>query len=182
MAYSYIRFSSKRQEEGDSIRRQSSGAKGWAEANKDKLNVTLDTSLKPDKGVSAFKSQNADIGRLGEFLKLVERGRVAKGSYLVVESLDRLTRDDIQSALLLILKLLKDGIRIVQLTPVETIYTDKSEAHLIMLMIVELMRGNSESAMKSKRNGGAWAEKRLAAQEGKPQPQYSKSPVSAWHV
>jgi DNA invertase Pin-like site-specific DNA recombinase len=165
-AHSYIRFSGKRQERGDSIRRQTEGARDWAERNK----VTLDTSLRIDKGISAYRGLNADIGALGAFLKMVERGRVHRGDYLVVESLDRLTRQDIQPALLLILNLLQAGVRIVQLTPVEMVYDDKSEAHAIMLMVVELMRGNSESATKSKRCGDAWANKRQAARDGKDQP------------
>src|SRR5207248_3441368 len=39
----------------------------------------------------------------------------------------------------------------------------QSEAHAIMLMIVELMRGHSESAVKSERVGAAWGEKKKDA-------------------
>src|SRR5262245_42786821 len=98
-AYSYIRFSCKRQEEGDSIRRQVEATAAWARRAK----VFLDTSLSIDRGVSAFRGKNRDLGALGEFLRQVENGRVLPGSYLVVESLDRLTREDIQEALYLIL-------------------------------------------------------------------------------
>jgi DNA invertase Pin-like site-specific DNA recombinase len=161
VAYSYIRFSSRKQEEGDSIRRQDTGAKGWAGRN----NVPLDTSLKIDKGISAFRGKNADLGSLGEFIRMVDQGRVAKGSYLVVESLDRISRNEVQEALLLILSLLKKGIRIVQLTPVEMVYDSKSDTTALIIMIVEISRGNSESAVKSKRLGDAWEEKRKLARE-----------------
>jgi DNA invertase Pin-like site-specific DNA recombinase len=161
IAYSYIRFSSRRQEAGDSIRRQDTGARDWAARNK----VHLDTLLKVDRGISAFKGQNADLGSLGEFLKLIQSGRVARGAYLVVESLDRLSRDDVQPALRLILGMIAAGIRIVQLTPVEMVYDDKSDAMALIVMIVELSRGNSESKVKSNRVGKAWAEKRKAARE-----------------
>src|SRR5262245_19177135 len=92
LAFSYLRFSSKKQGAGDSIRRQYELAEAWAK----KIGIPLDTSLRIDKGISAFKGKNADIGSLGEFLRLVENGRIPKGSYLVVESLDRLTRNDVQ--------------------------------------------------------------------------------------
>src|SRR5207302_914648 len=107
------------------------------------------------KGISAFKGQNADLGSLGEFLKLVESGRVPRGSHLVVESLDRLSREDVQPALRLILGMTAAGIRIVQLTPVEMVYDDKSDAMALIIMIVELSRGNSESKVKSQRVGKA---------------------------
>jgi DNA invertase Pin-like site-specific DNA recombinase len=163
IAYSYIRFSSKRQEAGDSIRRQTEGAQKWAEHNK----VPLDTSLKVDKGVSAFKGLNADIGALGEFLALVEKGRVHPGDYLVVEALDRLTRDDVDEALLLLLGMTKAGVKIVQLTPVEVIYSKPVDPLKLMMMVMELMRGNSESVVKSERVSKAWANKRKQARNGK---------------
>jgi hypothetical protein len=158
-AYSYIRFSSKPQEEGDSIRRQVEITRQWAERE----GIHLDTSLQPDKGISAFRGKNRDLGSLAAFLRLVETGRVLAGSYLVVEGLDRITRQEIQPALLLILNLLQKGIRIVQLKPVEIVYDHKSDTTPIILMIVELSRGHSESAMKSVRVGEAWAERRKHA-------------------
>src|SRR5262245_14751203 len=161
-AYSYIRFSSKKQEEGDSIRRQTELTADWARRNR----MHLDTSLAPDRGLSAFRGKNRDLGALGEFLRLVERGTVLPGSHLVVESLDRLTREEIQPALLLILSLLQKGIRVVQLKPSEVTYDHKSDTTPIILMLVELSRGHSESKVKSDRNTEAWGQRRKAARAG----------------
>jgi DNA invertase Pin-like site-specific DNA recombinase len=158
-AYSYVRFSSKKQEEGDSIRRQTERTTAWAS----RQGVHLDTLLSIDRGVSAFRGKNRDLGSLAEFLRQVESGRVGAGSFLVVEALDRITREDIQPALLLILNLLQKGVRVVQLSPVEMVYTDKSDMTAIVLMIVELSRGHSESKVKSERNGAAWAQRRKKA-------------------
>jgi DNA invertase Pin-like site-specific DNA recombinase len=158
-AYSYIRFSSKKQEEGDSIRRQVEDTAAWATRN----GVYLDTSLQPDRGISAFRGKNRDIGSLSAFLKLVESGRVLPGSFLVVEALDRLTRQEIQPALLLILNLLQKGVRVVQLRPVEMTYDSNSDTTPIILMLVELSRAHSESKVKSDRVGAAWAQRRKAA-------------------
>jgi DNA invertase Pin-like site-specific DNA recombinase len=162
-AYSYIRFSSKKQEEGDSIRRQTELTAAWAKRN----SIHLDTSLAPDRGVSAFRGKNRDLGALGAFLRLVENGRVLPGSYLVVESLDRLTREEIQPALLLVLSLLQKGVRVVQLKPVETTYDSKSDTTPIILMLVELSRGHSESKVKSDRVCEAWDQRRKNARAGK---------------
>lgn len=147
IAYSYLRFSGKRQERGDSIRRQRNLARSWAR----RMKIPLDETLKIDKGISAFKGRNADIGSLGAFLKLVDEGIVKPGSYLVVENLDRISRDEVQDALRLILNILGAGVRVVQLSPRELVYTAKSDSNDLMWMIGELSRANGESALKSKR-------------------------------
>jgi DNA invertase Pin-like site-specific DNA recombinase len=162
-AYSYVRFSSKKQEEGDSIRRQLELTSAWAKRNK----VHLDTSLQPDRGISAFRGKNRDLGALGAFLRLVEKDVVPPGSFLVVESLDRVTREEIQPALLLVLSLLQKGVKVVQLKPVETVYDKNSDTTPIILMLVELSRGHSESKVKSFRVSEAWGKRRDAARAGK---------------
>jgi DNA invertase Pin-like site-specific DNA recombinase len=166
IAYSYIRFSHPDQSKGDSLRRQTEAAAAWCERN----DVALDTTTTlHDLGKSAFTGghkTNPDRHALAAFLQMVEDGRVPRGSYLVVENLDRLSREDIQPALLLVLNLLQAGIRIVQLKPVEMVFDDKSDTLPVMMMIMELSRGHNESAIKSERVGGAWAEKKNRARAG----------------
>jgi hypothetical protein len=163
LAYSYIRFSSGEQRDGNSVPRQTKDAANWARQN----GVPLDRSTTlHDLGRSAFRGkhrQNPDRNALAAFLDMVERGMVPPGSFLIVESLDRLTREDIQPALLLVVGLLQAGIRIVQLKPREIIYDHKSDPPTIMLMIVELMRGNGESQRKSGLGESTWEDKRAAA-------------------
>src|SRR5262249_28191028 len=77
------------------------------------------------------------------------------------------TREEIQPALLLLLNLLQKGIRIVQLMPVETIYDNRSDMAAIVLMVIELSRGHSESKVKSDRVGAAWAQRRKKARAKK---------------
>src|SRR5436305_1352308 len=93
-AYSYIRFSHPDQAKGDSVRRQTEAAAEWCACH----GVTLDqsTTLR-DLGKSAYTGahrKNPDRHALAAFLKLVEDGRVPAGSYLLVENLDRLSRED----------------------------------------------------------------------------------------
>src|SRR5581483_8959803 len=165
-AFSYMRFSSRKQSDGHSIERQGLLVKGWLERHSEaRLDLTLDLK---DRAVSGFKGlnrSNPDRYALAAFLKLLEKGdpRIPRGSFLIVESLDRLTREDIQPALLLILGILQAGVRIVQLHPQEMIYDNKSDTMALMLMIVELSRGNSESRMKSTRISMAWGKRREKA-------------------
>ena len=169
VAYSYLRFSSAEQAKGDSIRRQTELRDAWLSRS----GARLDTSVSlRDDGKSAFTGEhrkNPDRHALAAFLRLVEKGRVAKGSYLIVENLDRLSREHIQPALILFLNLLQAGVRVVQLLPVEQVFDSNSESMQIMMAIMELSRGNSESRMKSERIGRAWSEKkRRAAADGTP--------------
>lgn len=86
--YSYVRFSSERQAKGSSVERQKS--------NIDKLvkKIALEHNLEifeeyQDFGVSAFKGKNATEGALFDFINHVESGKIPRGSYLLIESLDR---------------------------------------------------------------------------------------------
>jgi DNA invertase Pin-like site-specific DNA recombinase len=166
IAYSYVRFSNPIQATGDSLRRQTEAARGWCGRNGYRLDES--TTLR-DLGASAYVGthrSNPDRYALAGFLKLVEEGKVPRGSALVVESLDRLSREHIRPALSLVLNLIDAGIRLVQLTPVETIYDDRVEPMSLMMAIMELSRGHSESAVKSERVGKAFQEKKKKAREG----------------
>jgi DNA invertase Pin-like site-specific DNA recombinase len=164
-AFSYVRFSSPKQSEGDSLRRQVEAAADWCQRH----GYRLDTSTTlHDLGKSAFTGshrQNPDRHALASFLKLVEQGRVVRGSALVVEALDRLSREHIRPALSLLLSLIEAGVRVVQLKPVEKVYDEHVEPMDLMLALMELSRGHSESAMKSDRVGAAWQQKKKRARE-----------------
>src|SRR5262245_54109861 len=165
IAYSYIRFSHPDQAKGDSLRRQTEAAAAWCKRN----NINLDTSITlPDLGKSAFTGQqrkNPDRHALAACLKLVEQGRVPRGRYLIIENLDRLSREDERAALRLWMDLLDQGVNIVQLHPETVFRHEKSDMVDIMRAIIELSRGHSESARKSERNGAAWAERRRKVRE-----------------
>ncbi|MBP3953767.1 recombinase family protein [Gemmata sp. G18] len=160
VAYSYIRFSTPDQEAGDSIRRQEALRDEWCARNGVRLMETL-----RDYGISAFKGKHRadDKVALGRFLSLVKAGTVRPGSYLVVEQFDRLSREQIRPALTLLLNLIEAGVRVVQLMPVEKVYGEDVEPMALMMAIMELSRGHSESMAKSGRCGQAWANKRKEA-------------------
>src|SRR5262249_44049183 len=144
---------------GDSLRRQTQATAEWCERN----GVTLDTSLTlRDLGVSAFRGahRTGDKHALGAFLKLANQGRIPRGSYLVIENLDRLSREDERTALRLWMDILDAGINIVQLQPETVFRHEKSDMMDIMRAIIELSRGHSESVRKSERVSAAWGQRR----------------------
>lgn len=159
IAYSYIRFSSTEQLKGDSLRRQSELSTKYAEVN----DLELDTKLNlRDLGISAFDKSNLNKGALGQFLKLVENGQIARGSYLLVESLDRLSRDKVMDALGIFLNILNAGIIIVTLADNQVYSREKTNdnwASLIMSIVI-MSRANEESATKSRRIRASWDNKR----------------------
>jgi len=163
-AFSYLRFSSPEQAKGDSTRRQTAMRDAWLK----KTGVPLDPLTFRDAGVSGYTGthrENPDRHALAAFLEAIRTGRVPSGSFLIIENLDRLTREDTVPALHLFTGILTSGVRIVQLDP-ESIYTDKSEFPEVMRAILELSRGNSESRSKSRRLTHVWGEKKRQARAG----------------
>src|SRR5262245_31728934 len=125
-AYSYSRFATRGQAD-DSIRRQVDRAADWCRRHGAQLHTSNPIR---EVGVSAFQGRHSakgDVRVLGEFLAAVRTGRVERGSYLIIESLERLTRDSVRAALAALLNIIDAGVRVVQLAPVEAIYDESGE-------------------------------------------------------
>ena len=115
-AYSYIRFSTPDQLNGDSLRRQLDLSKRYAAQH----GLVLDENLNlQDLGLSAYHAEHRE-GALGRFLELVKGSRISEGSVLLVESLDRLSREEITEALEQFLAIIRSGVKIVTLADNET--------------------------------------------------------------
>lgn len=158
-AYSYLRFSTAEQAKGDSYRRQTQQAEQYAAEH----GLEFDDTLKyHDLGVSAFRGANATIGRLGEFIQAIETGRVERGSLLLVESLDRLSRDCAFDAQNLLSQIIGSGIIIVTLADRKEYSIDilRKEPYRIVELVIILIRANEESETKSRRLKAAWHNKR----------------------
>ncbi len=158
-AYSYIRMSTPEQLRGDSLRRQLSASEDWCLQH----GYVLDSSLR-DLGVSAFKGANRLRGALGRFIELAESGQVDRGSVLLVESLDRLSRQEILTSLGVFTDLLNAGVEVVTLADGYR-YTQESINDLgnLIVSLVVMSRAHEESAMKSRRVTASWADKRERA-------------------
>jgi DNA invertase Pin-like site-specific DNA recombinase len=163
-AYSYIRMSTDVQLKGDSLRRQSEESRRYADENN--LDLVEDFRLE-DIGVSAFHGKNVAQGALGEFLVLCEQQIIQAGSYLIVESLDRISRQNPQVATSLFLQILGAGINIVTLTDRHVYRAGSSDFTDIIVSVVIMSRAYEESRTKSLRVGAAWENKRRNIHEKK---------------
>ncbi|MGA9452722.1 MAG: recombinase family protein [Verrucomicrobiia bacterium] len=160
-AYSYVRFSRPEQIQGDSLRRQLDATREYCTEN----DLELDESLSfRDLGVSAFTGDNIHRGRLGAFLRAIDEGKVEKGSCLIVENLDRISRGQIDDATELFKRILRKGIDIVTLTDGKRFTKDSLNNPMdLMLSIMYFYRAYDESLQKGKRIRAAWNNKRKNA-------------------
>lgn len=157
-AYSYIRLSSKKQLQGDGETRQIELRDMFVA----KHGLELDDTIR-DLGVSAFDRSNIEKGALGKFLRKVKAGEIAKGSYLLVENLDRLSRDHVFGALGVFHDLLEAGIVIAALGDGGRIYSmesiNQNWTELIISLTV-MSRAHEESLRKVETLRGVWVRKR----------------------
>ena len=160
-AYSYARYSSDAQNKGTSIERQQSMAREWCKEN----GIELSTETYEDKAVSGFDGSNLG-GNLGEFIADVEGKKIERGSYLVVENLDRLTRMDLWEAVALLTRLVKSlGIIVVTLTPTPQRFDDSKTSNDLMRAIFQMEMAHEESNKKSRWGKREWAKRFKAARE-----------------
>lgn len=160
-AYSYLRFSTPEQAQGDSYRRQAEAAARYASDH----GLELDERSFEDLGISAFRGRNAEVGALRAFLEAAEDGIIVKGSFLLVESLDRISRGVPRKSLRLLEEICEAGITVVTLTDMRR-YDVKSldqDFTSLMFALLTAARAHEESATKGLRVRAAWDAKRKRA-------------------
>lgn len=162
-AYAYVRWSTAEQgEEGrDSHDRQTTPLEAFTKATGIPVVETI-----IDKGVSAFKGANARIGQLKGLLDRIESGEIERGDYIIVESIDRLTRQKLNDSVDLIQSILKKGVRLHTVIDQKTYSHDDPSRDLETLLMVGVIakRAHEESDTKSKRLKSSWLKKRNAAE------------------
>lgn len=166
VAYSYMRFSSEKQAKGDSFRRQEELVKDYLASHPE---IELDTSLSlRDAGTSAYKGLHAKKGALGVFIRLVDDGKIEKGSYLLVEHFDRLSREEILKAQTQFLQLINEDIIVVTLADGREYSRQSVNANPLELFmsIMMMVKAHDESAMKADRVSRAWRQKMLRVADG----------------
>lgn len=108
-AYAYSRFSTIQQQDGDSKRRQESLAHAWP----DSVNYRIE--YLHDAGISAYSGKNRTIGQFGVFLASLRAGQLGPRPVLLVENLDRISREELETAQSLFLEIVSLGATIVTL-------------------------------------------------------------------
>ncbi len=132
-----------------------------------------------DQGVSAYRGSNTDEDRgLGAFLYACRQGLIPSGSYLLVESLDRISRMSPRKAQRLIDDIVDAGVTIVTLNDGQEYTAARLETDPTALFISLMVawRAHEESKTKGRRVAAAWAEKRRKVRQGESGKLTSRAP------
>lgn len=159
--HSYIRFSSKPQEWGDSERRQDKAAQDYCDRN----GLTLSKMSYADRGVSAKAGKNrADGSAFAELLTMVKPHDI-----ILIEDNDRFSREDPITALADLKRILSQKeISVVFLsTGVEVTKKNFNEPSVLFPNFFKGYLGYSENQKKGERILAAWSERQKDINEGK---------------
>ncbi len=154
LALSYLRFSSAKQVKDNKTVDQVRRAREWAEENG---YLFSETSFK-DLGVSAFKGDNSSVGDLRRFLEAVDDGLIPRGSALIIEALDRLSRENQWQGQMLLGNILSKGVDVVTLSDGQkyTFEDLQQDMGVAIQIILAFNLANRESLQKSKRVTAGW--------------------------
>lgn len=166
LAYRYHRFSTKSQDKGSSLERQDEITMNMVKAN--------GWTLAPggpieDRGRSAWKGDHLKVGGLGQFKARLDAGEIAPGSVLVIENLDRLSRENVKKARRWIEEVTEAGVR-VAVASLGKVFDEASLSgeNLVDLIqyLLEAQRSNAESQRKSDMRAKVNARQIQKAQNG----------------
>jgi DNA invertase Pin-like site-specific DNA recombinase len=155
-AYSYERVSQPQQAKGQGLVRQSDAAAAWAAQQ----GLTLDTRLAlSDAGRSASKGDHLTKGALGRFLQLAQAGELGSSPILLVEAIDRLSRQEPLDAIETILTgLVGSGVRIITLEDGAEYSraTLRSDPTRLLVLVVKMQAAYEYSARLGMRIKDSW--------------------------
>jgi DNA invertase Pin-like site-specific DNA recombinase len=161
-AIAYIRFSSEGQADGTSIERQTEFIQTYCAAQKLTLVETL-----IDEGLSAYKGEHLSEngkGKLGTFLKDALAGKY-RDHALVVEQMDRLSRQGIKATRKLLDQLLESGVE-VHITQTNRVIKDGEDIVTEIMNTLENYGAKEYAKKLSERLTKAWRIKKDNATAG----------------
>lgn len=160
----YARFSSAQQGEGFSIERQLTLGRQFIEAKGWQFHSSIQ-----DEARSAFHGKNRLEGAALHTFELEARNGLHKDKVLVVENLDRLTRQGAKAAAKLVWSLNECGVDVATFQGDGTVYLAEASDDLLSVfgLIIKSQMSHEESLNKSKRGKATWQNrhKRIAAGE-----------------
>lgn len=162
----YARFSSLEQGKGTSLERQFELTRRFAEQNG--WDVSEDRLI-ADEAASAFHGANRQEGKgLWDFEQKAEQGYFRNGHVLVVEHLDRISRQGFNEVWAFINRLTAVGVTVATATGSGTIYHpfEKISLDKIIRVLVEAEVAQEESSKKSIRQIALWEGKLKKVREG----------------
>ncbi|MFI8582372.1 recombinase family protein [Ectopseudomonas khazarica] len=160
-AYPYIRFSSDKQKDGLSIQRQTEAIEAYLAANP---HLEVDKSLNlEDLGKSGYAGRHLQKGgALYLFLEKIKSGEIEKGSVLIIEHFNRLSRLKLHKAMDLFNEILRHGIDIAVLDE-KQIFTAESISSIDYIKaVLKFDLAHEESKDKSKKGKDNWKFKKEA--------------------
>ena len=160
--YIYIRFSTPKQEKGSSEARQKELCEEYAE----RRGWTVVEHLK-DLGKSAWKGDHLNGGNLGKFAERVRAGDIPAGSILLVENLDRLSRQGHEIAQDWMRDMFRHGLRIAAVASGDTIFEKGGSLIGTFEVLFKAHLAETESTNKSVRVQKAFAKNLKAAHSGR---------------
>lgn len=162
--YLYLRVSSERQVQGDGLDRQESMLIKYFNDNAEAQDFDPEYELIIDKGLSAFKAEHLhDTAGLGRFFAQVREGLIEKGSVLLVESLDRFSRENPFKCVQYLSELDRSQIELIDVSKNLPIGRKYSNSLSFAMMVAE--RAYEESKIKSERISKGWNSRRLKSKE-----------------
>lgn len=165
-AYPYIRFSSDKQKDGLSIQRQTEAIEAYLAANP---HLEVDKSLNlEDLGKSGYAGRHLQKGgALYLFLEKIKSGEIEKGSVLIIEHFNRLSRLKLHKAMDLFNEILRHGIDIAVLDE-KQIFTAESISSIDYIKaVLKFDLAHEESKDKSKKGKDNWKFKKEALRNSK---------------
>jgi DNA invertase Pin-like site-specific DNA recombinase len=169
-AHPYARISEREQRKGGGLVRQVAEADDKIQEFCRLFGFAQSPRVRVDDGVSAFEGLNASSSHeLGKFLIEAQGGVIRPGDCLLIVNYDRLSRQNPWAAISLVHDLRQFKIHIGRLDKMKLLRHDSTDVGDFFEAAIEFLRGNSESTMKSFRNGNAWNRKRrLTRDKGTP--------------
>lgn len=153
LAYDYGRYSDERQGKGSSEERQESHFPEFCATHK--LTPANDKPMF-DRGISAFRGKNfSENAALGKFLKRVQNGEIANGSVLVIDTVDRFSRQEPDLLMNFVRQIMEKGIGIgvVSLGQIFWLKDLSGTAYIVLSTFFWL--AHNESKIRSERAKGA---------------------------
>ena len=147
-AFIYIRFSTPKQERGDSERRQLEDCEAFCR----RMGWPVVEVIR-DLGRSAWTGAHLSAGNLGRFAERVRAGEIPPGSVLVVEKLDRLSRQELRTTHRWMEDLCAQGLSIATADGGK-VYNDdnlRNDLPSVFEILIRAKLANDESQQKSER-------------------------------
>lgn len=163
-AIPYIRFSSYRQSEGDSYRRQRDLIMRWLEQHPE---YTRSNLVFEDLGKSGFSTKaSKKASGMVKIAEAINAGLIQAGDAVLVEAFDRATRQQALDAIELITPILRAGVSIITLDDGIEYTRESLNGSHAYLLVAKIQQAHNYSKILSERVSESYQARRISARGG----------------